>query len=298
MRRCTGKVLRTVLGSLVGGAMVTVGMGQTAIAAELALDSSTPMRNVALTEGAIKVVINYTPTRVGNEDGPQENNLSYQIFDQGVLVQSGRETTYAVGRIKLADVDANGTAEMILQTFTGGAHCCTNTQISSRRPGSTTRWQTVELGMRDGMGGAFQDLDGNGQLEFVTYDNSFLYLFSSYAGSYAPSQVFSFRNGQMVDTTRRYPNLLRSVVKDMEMAIAERRRDRDGEMNGILAGYVAQKALLGEFDQGWAVLLTEYDRRSDWGLDIYDRSGTVVGKYANFPAALRVHLQRRGYIQK
>lgn len=67
------------------------------------------------------------------------------------------------------------------------------------------------------------------------------------------------------------------------------------EVNGILAGYVAQKALLGEYQQGWEFMLANYDPTSDWGLTIY-QGDQEAGKYSNFPNALKSALIKQGYL--
>ena len=70
-----------------------------------------------------------------------------------------------------------------------------------------------------------------------------------------------------------------------------------GEVNGILAGYVAQKILLGEYQQGWDFMLAHYDRQSDWGLEI-TAGDRAVGHYSDFPAALRAFLIEQGYLTR
>ncbi|PSB24992.1 hypothetical protein [Stenomitos frigidus] len=81
----------------------------------------------------------------------------------------------------------------------------------------------------------------------------------------------------------------------MFKAFQERRNQ--GERNGVLAGYVAQKALLGEFQQGWDLMLANYDRTSDWGLTRYNSEGRETGRYPNFLAALKALLIQRGYLK-
>lgn len=264
-------------------------------ATEVQLKSdSGQVRNYTLTDGSIKVLVNYDPIKFDDSNSPKENNLTYQLFYNGVPKLSAQETTYYTGSVLLKDLDRNGTPEVIVQTFSGGAHCCTNTLIYSWQK---DRFHKIETGQLDGTGGDFKDLNGDGKLEFVSYDQSFLYRFSSYAGSFPPSKIYTFTNGKLIDTTRQYPKFLRSVAWRMYQTTLESKRNSDREKNGVLAGYVAQKALLGEFEEGWKLMLANYDRRSDWGLEIYDKAGKVVGRYPDFPVALRTHLKQMGYIK-
>ncbi len=130
----------------------------------------------------------------------------------------------------------------------------------------------------------------------VIVDNAFLYAFSSYAGSSPPSQIFSFQNGRFVNTTRQYPQYLRSTAWQMYQSLL-RSNQNTGEVNGILAGYVAQKILLGEYQQGWDFMLAHYDRQSNWGLEI-TAGDRAVGQYSDFPAALRAFLIEQGYLTR
>jgi hypothetical protein len=75
----------------------------------------------------------------------------------------------------------------------------------------------------------------------------------------------------------------------------------DEEVNGFLAGYVAEKILLGEGKQAWALMLDHYDRASDWGLTAcnvqLDDDGQCPGKEItlSFPDALEHMLKENGY---
>jgi len=240
-----------------------------------------------LQSGNVRVDVNYQP----GEDA-WDGDLDYEIFyNDNSWVDTTSEFS-VFGAIALQDLDSDGNAEVIVETFSGGAHCCTTHQIYSWA-GDGFSVATSE--MRDGGGGVFEDLNGDGKSEFVAFDNNFLYAFSSYAGSYPPSQIFTFENGSLVETTRQFSDHLRSQAWEMYQAI-ERSEAEDYEVNGILAGYVAQKILLGEYEEGWNFMLARYDRDYDWGLDIYDDQGEVVGRYPDFPSALRAFLIDTGYL--
>lgn len=250
--------------------------------------------NSALRAGAVRVEVRYEPIRGRTEADLERKNLSYQIFYNNRLALRDQANTLVFGRLRLLDLDRDGNAEVITETFSGGAHCCTTTLIYTWRGG---RFRKLDFGPVQGAGLGFEDLDGDGTVELISRDQSFYYAFSSYAGSRPPSMIFSLRNGQLVDTTRNYTRFLRSELNQMFRALEEVRAQGITEINGILAGYVAQKALLGEFESGWRFMLERYDRTSEDGLDIYDNAGKRIGRYRDFPTALRAHLRRRGYIR-
>ena len=279
------KIINTVLVS------TSLFVASPAVAAQIKIDNDTSsFKNREIISGAVKVSVSY----VKQENFADTNsNLQYQIFYNNALQVSSEAYTRFVGTVLLNDLDNDGTSEVITQTFSGGAHCCTNFTIYTKQ---NNRFVKLETGLLDGDGGAFQDLDGDKTFEFVTYDNSFLYTFSSYAGSFAPSLIYAFKNGKFENVTRKYNKLLKSELWQMYQAFLKNKKE-NFEVNGVLAGYVAQKALLGEYQQGWEFMLANYDRTSDWGLSIYQ--GTQdVGRYSNFPTALKAFLIKQGYLDK
>lgn len=194
---------------------------------------------------------------------------------------------------------------VFFQSFSGGAHCCTNMQLIERGDGAA---RVVNLG--DWNGGYIdelpRDLDGDGALDLVLSDDRFLYAFSSYAGSMPPPRIMSVIDGRAVDVSHR--PAFRSFF---ETAMAEARRecagrDADDEANGPCAAYVASAARLGRFDEAWAVMLREYDQAANWPWPSQCRVATVdhqcpAGQeieHDNFPDALRAHLIETGYIAR
>ncbi|HEY9768656.1 MAG TPA: hypothetical protein V6C71_09175 [Coleofasciculaceae cyanobacterium] len=106
----------------------------------------------------------------------------------------------------------------------------------------------------------------------------------------------NFDNGKFIDVTRQHSQELRATAWQMYQAFLEAKKE-GYEVNGILAGYVAEKIWLGEYEEGWKFMLANYDRTSDWGLEIY-RGEKVAGRYPDFPTALRAFLIEEGYLSK
>jgi hypothetical protein len=243
-------------------------------------------QNREIAANGVKVSVSYD----GSESF-EEDNLRYTLYYNDREQRTVTDTLYMYGSVSLQDLDSNGTPEVIVQTYSGGAHCCTTYQVYTWQDGE---FVATQLGPADGNAGEFKDLNKDGRMEFLTFDQSFLYAFSSYAGSFPPSIILSYRDGEFYDVSREYRQHLRSTAWQMYLAI----RDRDYEQNGVLAGYVAQKILLGEFEEGWQFMLVHYDRDSDWGFDIYNNNGDVIGRHRDFPSALRAFLIDLGYLNR
>jgi hypothetical protein len=259
---------------------------------EIAIDYETkPFDRREIASNSIKVSVSYHKQENYNPDRP---NLEYTIYFKNKSLLKDSTYTYNFGRVFLQDLDGDRLEEVLVSTYTGGAHCCTNFIVYQWRNNKFIR---VETGESDGEGGVFKDLNGDGKIEFITYDNSFLYAFSSYAGSGSPTVIYSLGNGKFQEVTRQYQKYLKEKATELYRAVVAAKQN-DSEINGILAAYVAQKITIGEYKDAWEFMLKNYDRTSDWGLTIYDPSGKDIGKYPDYPTALRAFLITTGYLAK
>ncbi|MGH2416564.1 MAG: FG-GAP repeat domain-containing protein [Microcystaceae cyanobacterium] len=260
---------------------------------EILLDADTPLKDKEISAGSVKVKVNYKPFDFNQEQTSETDNLTYQIFHDGIPKVNASDVTILSGSVSLKDLDSNGVAEVIVSTYSGGAHCCTNLTIYTWK--NNQFLQADIEGMNSG-GGIFQDLNGDGKFEFLSSDDAFLYQFSAYASSFPPSRIYLLKEGKLENVTRKYPKELKTRAWEMYQAFLKGKQE-EYEVNGILAGYVAQKILLGEYQQGWNFMLANYDRTSDWGLEIY-QGDRQVGKYPDFPTALKAFLIQQGYLDK
>ena len=261
-------------------------------AAQLEISAETSaFSHLTISEGSVSIDLTYTPPDYDALADDVGEHLQYQVYYDGVPFVEAATEAFGFSSISLQDLDGDRTAEVIVKDFSGGAHCCTNTVVYSWQGDDFSQ---VETGYLDGDGGQFEDVDGDGNYEFVSADNAFLYAFSSYAGSFPPPLVMAFGNGTFTDTTRQYPELIRERIDGIEKLLAE--SEMVIERNGLLASYVASKILVEEYESGWAYMLEHYEKSSEWGLNIYSAEGEVVGSYPDFPTALRAFLEETGYL--
>ncbi|MCB8883831.1 hypothetical protein ACELLULO517_26530 [Acidisoma cellulosilytica] len=206
-----------------------------------------------------------------------------------------------------ADVDE---PQIVLSAYTGGAHCCTSTAaFLEHAPGN---WEDVPLGETDSdIGLNYVDILGDKSVEFVDFDGRFNYRFSSYAGSYTPTRIRTLSSHGIQDVSKdpRFRGYM--LLKLAEMQDFYKKSD-SGEPNGYLAGWVAQKVLVGQLNDTWQTMLASYDHSSDNGLSqcMVDQSVWVPGAYkgegpvcpsdeeinVSFPEALAYQLVEWGYI--
>ena len=261
---------------------------------KLQIDSDTAeFRDRILKNGPVQLKVSYippSPTRTADASDSLQYQVSYEGNQSPAATIEATAEAYNYANLSLTDLDSDGLSEVIVQAYSGGAHCCTNTTVYSWQDDKFT---SVEFGYLDGLGGSFEDMDGDGFSEFISSDNRFLYRFSSYAGSSPPPLISTFKGGEFTETTREHPAVIRERIAKIEETFAD--KNYEGERNGLLAGYVAMKSLVGEYDEGWAYMLERYDAEADWGLEIRNEQGEEIDAYLDFPTALKAFLDQSGY---
>lgn len=190
--------------------------------------------------------------------------------------------------ILVQNLDLDGEPDIIIDNFSGGAHCCVTSWIyhynTTARRYMLTRhdWGNAGYRLEDLEMSLYRpgDLgrDRVNGLEFRTRDDRFAYAFASYAGSFYPVQVWRFRRGQMLDVTRQYPQLIRASAYQNWLGYQQTQNDIEGG-RAALAAYLADKYMLGEAADGW--------RRVQSAYQASDRT--------RFFADLRAFLQTTGY---
>jgi hypothetical protein len=190
--------------------------------------------------------------------------------------------------LHVLDLEHNGQPDVVLDLFSGGAHCCSIEQVFSFDPGTMSYLKTERNFGDPGL--QIVDLGHDGHYEFLTGDDSFAYQFTDFAASGLPIQILSFANRQFTDVTRAYPKL---IVKDAARwlrAFRHLARDRYGDSVGVIAAWAADEELLGHRRLVSRFLASQ--ARAG-----HLNSGTGQAGGLRFIAALDRFLRRRGYLR-
>lgn len=181
--------------------------------------------------------------------------------------------------IIVKDLDGDREPEVVTNLYTGGAHCCSYSLIYRYQP-NQQQYQYSKHSWGN-IGYSLEDLDQDNTPEFKSADDRFAYAFASFAGSGFPIQIWEYRQGEMIDVTRQYPQL---IYNDAYQHWQAYKQARAGGRNpkGILAAYLADKYLLGQGDDGWQRLRQNYQK----------------GDREQFFLKLQAFLREKGYISK
>ncbi len=216
--------------------------------------------------------------------------LSYRDYTVSILVsRDGKLSTAAVkrtGRVIARSVNANGpfseifvhtrigfvsllgkrTNQLIIQQYSGGAHCCLSWRIYDLYPKFRLIFDSARYPIGDAMEDAeLIDVDHDGQLEFVHQSNQFAYFDGAcFTCLSLPDVVFRFdRRAQRYlpanHVFRRYA--LRQVPFDLEQL--RRREDNPSEYWAYTLNVVLRYIYAGMEKRAWAFFAKTYGGRSN-----------------------------------
>jgi hypothetical protein len=206
----------------------------------------------------------------------------------------------AEANLQLVELDpGNSHPEVLFDIFTGGAHCCTATVALSEA--GDGEWRKTDLGASNG-GIQLEDVDGDGEAEILTMDDSFLYLFAPYSNSRRPLVIEQLRDGEIKDVSGDQAFVGRQVefTRGMEFE-ADEIAPENWHDTGFLAAWVASKTLIGEGDDAWRKMLGLYRENPEFGVDeclvdakLEDCPPDKLHRLS-FPDGLKRHLVDHGY---
>jgi hypothetical protein len=188
-------------------------------------------------------------------------------------------------KVAVRDLTGGGAPEVVISSFTGGAHCCYQATVLAAD--ASGRYTTT---VQDFASEGFTLQPIGGRLVFVSADPRFEYTFTSYAGSVEPVQLWQFsRSGAFVDRTRAYRSRILADLSRKGRLYRQVARTSDLSARGALAGYLADLLLLGRKAKARTVLANAV--RS--GI-LVDR-GDLPAKAAPYVRSLKRFLLRWGY---
>lgn len=120
-------------------------------------------------------------------------------FDTILLIEAAGQPTLRVDMVSAindltgSDLNADGYPDVVVETYSGGAHCCFGTQVFSLRP---TTAALILQKPESNAGGTFEDLNADGVFEFITYDDSFAYQYCPYAAGVVVKVIMAYDPGQ------------------------------------------------------------------------------------------------------
>jgi hypothetical protein len=170
----------------------------------------------------------------------------------------------------------------VIWFWTGGAHCCTVVRALSIPDGHGATKNFGDPGAR------IVTLDG--KHVFRSADDRFAYLFTSFAASGFPVQVWRFAGRRFVDVTREFPAAIQTDAA-IWWKVVVRERASGGEVRGAFAAWAADSCALG---RGGAVA-QELAAGVSAGIFSPPKGEPGGPAGAQYATALQARLRRWGY---
>ena len=219
-----------------------------ALAALLALAPATHATTETATSATVTATLSYNHV----QDSFEYTNMALTISRAGVQVLAADPTfgdcdsPYCApgglgGRDSVAvrDLDGDGEPEVILDLYTGGAHCC---YVSRFYRWDGTSYVPADRNFGD-PGYKIEDLDGDGMMELIGADYRFGYAFTAFAFSVMPIRIYDLRAGRWELVTTRFPDTIRADAKRAWTTFTK--ISRSEEPRGAIAAWTADQLMLG-----------------------------------------------------
>jgi hypothetical protein len=232
---------------------------------------------------------------------PSYSGLHLSIAQSGSVLYDQPVTSKACGSdcapqatgakassIHVVDLDDIGQPNVVLDLYTGGAHCCSVEQVFTFDPGTMT-YAMTERNFGD-PGARIEDLGHDGRFEFVTADDAFAYAFTDFAASGLPLQILTFSGSRFQDVTGSYPALIRKDAATWLKAFKGMARGHYADSVGVIAAWAADEYRLGKSASANRFL---HQQAKAGHLKSALAPGEPQGQ--KFVAALQKFLRRHGY---
>lgn len=136
-----------------------------------------------------------------------------------------------------------GPANVVLDLYSGGAHCCFVEQVFSLTANPTTvRKAEYNFG---NPGVRLVRLNSNDTYDFISANNDFAYAFTDYAASGMPIEIFSFSHEAFHNVTVSFPSLIRKDAAQWMSAFQSQAGTHYQDSVGLVAAWAADEDMLG-----------------------------------------------------
>ena len=231
---------------------------------------------------------------------PEGRNPSLTITRQGVILFKGPVTSAWCGNacwpntieakdkaVHVVRLQAGKTPDVVLDLYSGGAHCCSIEQVYSI--GATSKVRKVERNFGD-PGARLERIGVGGTTDFVSADDYFAYEFTDFAASGLPIEIFSFSNGSFHNVTRRFPTLIAKDATVWLQVFHAQASSHYQDSVGVAAAWAADEDMLGH-----ATAVKNFLAAQLKAGHLNGASPPIEPGGARFVTVLQAFLQKHGY---
>lgn len=198
------------------------------------------------------------------------NYGSKLIVSRGSLLVYSSVSSDLISDIKAYDFTGDGSKEIVIEYYSGGAHCCFSLNIFSIYNDKFTVLDTLFLG---NAGYKVEDLDNNGEFELITSNDMFAYEFTNYAQSRFSILIYQFKNNKLELVNNEFENEVLAHINELKDELKEYTKNGfecpksaeeetfntdAGAVQAILAPIVADYKSIGMTEKGYELINKVY----------------------------------------
>lgn len=273
-----------------------------ALALAPAAQAATNTESAALGQTSATLSYDYKSSRLGASDFQNLNvtidRAGMRLVDEPIAencpqcwpVSGGSDD---IDSVQVRDLDSDGEPEVLFDLYTGGANCCFVTIV----------WRYIEESNSFLMkvlkpGGSFgyrlKDLNHDGAPEFISQDYRFAYKYGANVETPRPLRIWNWDKGRLVNATQGYPGRAAKEAASLYREYLKIRKQKETNVRGIIAAYVADEYSAGRGKIGWRRVLAAFRRG-----DLNKQRQYDVGPYGRaYLRSLRSFLGKLGYLRK
>lgn len=178
--------------------------------------------------------------------------------DKSTIVIDLPEPPSKVSLYNCVDIDNNGQKEAVVEYYTFGAHCCFEYHFYRKKKTGLKLFERIYLG--NASWPVFRDMNKDGKLEILTFDDSFAYFDLCYACSTALPLILCYRDNMFSDCTNKFPGILDSAIEET----LKKKEDHPLYMRGLALQYLALHIIRGKKEEGWRGVKKYYPESYSW----------------------------------
>ena len=118
-----------------------------------------------------------------------------------------------ISSLKAEDLDADGKKEILIETYTGGAHCCTSLFIARIKDKKFNYLDTIYWGNCSYF---IEDLNNDGKKEIIGRNDMFAYFFTNFSMSRFPVQIYNLRKNRLKLVNSEFTSTIYKNINDLK----------------------------------------------------------------------------------
>lgn len=184
------------------------------------------------------------------------------IFQNSKEIYKG-ECSDKITSIEADDLEGNGKKLILIEYYTGGAHCCEYVEACQFINGKFVSLDTIYWG---NVSYKLVDLKKDGKLELEGYNDMFAYAFTNFAQSAFAYAIYKFKNGKFYLANSEFKEQVENNIKELKGYLDDylksgfdcpKSPDEDtfntdaGAVKALLAPIVADYSSIGKIQDGY-----------------------------------------------